>query len=125
MHVPLHFLGEQESNGVKNQGGVVSHNRVEVEVECLPKDLPEFIAVDASKLSVGDSIHLSQLTLPAGVKLVELLNFDNLSEEERHEIDQPVFAIHHPRVEKTVDEESEAGAAATPATPAAPEGKTP
>ena len=122
MHVPLHFLGEQECNGVKNQGGIVSHNRVEVEVECLPKDLPEFIAVDASQLNIGDSIHLSQLTLPAGVTLVELLNFDNLSEEERHEIDQPVLAIHHPRVEKVVDEGAQGDAAATPA---APEGKTP
>lgn len=121
MHVPLHFLGEQECPGVKTHGGIVSHNRVEVEVECLPKDLPEFISVDASQLNIGESIHLSQLTLPAGVTLVELLNFDHMSEEERHEIDQPVFAIHHPRVEKAADEEPAAEAAAT--TPA-PEGKT-
>lgn len=70
-HVPLHFIGADTSAAVK-AGGLVSHELTDVEVECLPKDLPEFIAVDISALQVGDSIHLSELTLPAGVTLVEL-----------------------------------------------------
>lgn len=117
MHVPLHFLGEQECPGVKTQGGIVSHSRVEVEVECLPKDLPEYIEVDVSQMNIGESIHLSQLKLPAGVKLVELINFDHMNEEERHEIDQPVIAIHHSRVEVAAEEPA---AGETPAS----EGKT-
>ncbi|HEX4937950.1 MAG TPA: 50S ribosomal protein L25/general stress protein Ctc [Candidatus Kapabacteria bacterium] len=69
MHVPLHFLNEDKCVGVKTGGGIVSHQLTEVEVVCLPKDLPEFIAVDVADLDMGKSIHLSQLTLPAGVEL--------------------------------------------------------
>ena len=70
-HVPLHFLGEDTSPAVK-AGALVSHELTDVLVECLPKDLPEFIAVDITPLEIGDSIHLSQLVVPAGVTLVEL-----------------------------------------------------
>ncbi|NPU92743.1 MAG: 50S ribosomal protein L25/general stress protein Ctc [Gammaproteobacteria bacterium] len=69
MHVPLHFLNEDKCVGVKSGGGIVSHQLTEVEVVCLPKDLPEFIAVDVADLDMGKSIHLSQLNLPAGVEL--------------------------------------------------------
>ncbi|MEE4378473.1 MAG: 50S ribosomal protein L25/general stress protein Ctc [Candidatus Competibacteraceae bacterium] len=72
VHVPLHFINEQTSVGVKLQGGIVSHLRIEVEVSCLPKALPEFIEVDLAQMEVGDSIHLSELQLPPGVELVEL-----------------------------------------------------
>jgi len=70
-HVPLHFIGEDTSAAVK-AGGLVSHELTDVLVECLPKDLPEFIAVDISTLEIGESIHLSGLTVPDGVTLVEL-----------------------------------------------------
>ena len=69
--IPLHFKGEAGSPGVK-KGGVVSHLRNEVEITCLPKDLPEFIEIDLSNLVVGDIIHLSDLKLPEGVELPEL-----------------------------------------------------
>ena len=59
--IPLHFTGAAVSPGVKSQGGLVSHMRTEVEISCLPKDLPEFIEVDISGLSLNESIHLSQL----------------------------------------------------------------
>jgi len=71
VHVPLHFVGQEVAPGAK-QGGVVTHNMNEVEVSCLPKDLPEFIEADVSTLEMGHSLHLSELTLPAGVELVEL-----------------------------------------------------
>ncbi len=70
-HVPLHFIGEDTSAAVK-AGGLVSHELTDVMVECLPKDLPEFIAVDISGLEIGESIHLSGLGIPGGVTLVEL-----------------------------------------------------
>src|SRR5258708_22406037 len=74
--IPLHFSGAAVSPGVKSQGGIVSHMRNEVEISCLPKDLPEFIEVDISGLSLNESIHLSQLKVPQGVVLVELAKED-------------------------------------------------
>ncbi|MEX2360544.1 MAG: 50S ribosomal protein L25/general stress protein Ctc, partial [Gammaproteobacteria bacterium] len=70
VHVPLHFLDEKTSPGVKDQGGVVSHHLIEVEVECLPKYLPEYLEVFCGQLNVGDAVHLSDLALPEGVKIV-------------------------------------------------------
>jgi large subunit ribosomal protein L25 len=110
MKVPLHFTGAAVSPGVKTQGGIVSHMRNEVEVSCLPKDLPEFLEVDMSGLSLNESIHLSQLTLPAGVELTALAKED-----------AAVVAIHSPRAEEPDPAAAAAaeGAAAAAAAPAA------
>ncbi len=70
--IPLHFQGADKCVGVK-MGGMVAHELIEVEVICLPKDLPGFIDVDVSGLDMGQSVHLSDITLPAGVELAELL----------------------------------------------------
>ncbi len=97
--IPLHFNGAAASPGVK-KGGVVSHLRNEIEVSCLPKDLPEFIEIDLSSLSAGDTIHLSQVKLPKGVEVPELkLGADH---------DVAVVVARHGRVEETTEE---AGAA--------------
>jgi len=72
MHVPLHFMGEDIAPGVKLGGGMVMHELIEVEVECLPQDLPEYIEVDVSGLHLGESLHLSDLKVPQGLTLVEL-----------------------------------------------------
>lgn len=98
-HVPLHFKGEDESAAVK-AGGLVSHELIDVLVECMPKDLPEFIEVDITNMEVGDSIHLSQLTVPAGVTLVEL------ARGEDHDL--AVVSMHAKRV--VTDEEEVGGA---------------
>jgi large subunit ribosomal protein L25 len=74
VHIPLHFLNEESCVGVKQGGGALSHNLMEVEVQCLPKDLPEFIEVDVANLNIGDSIHLSELQLPEGVELSQLVS---------------------------------------------------
>lgn len=66
--VPFHFINADIAPGVKLQGGIVSHVMNEIEVQCLPSQLPEFIEVDLSGLSVGHSIHVSQIKLPAGVE---------------------------------------------------------
>ena len=68
--VPLHFINAELAPGVKLTGGNVSHVMGEIEVSCLPKDLPAFIEVDLKNLAAGQSIHVSQLTFPAGVKPV-------------------------------------------------------
>lgn len=70
--VPLHFLNEDKSPAGKAADVVVTHELNEVEVSCLPKDLPEFIEIDLSALSVGDIVHLSELKLPKGVEIPEL-----------------------------------------------------
>ena len=71
IHVPLRFLNQETSIGVK-KGGVVSHALVEVEVTCLPQDLPEFIEVNMAQVDLGQLVHLSDLAMPKGVELVDL-----------------------------------------------------
>jgi large subunit ribosomal protein L25 len=66
--VPFHFVNGDVAPGVKQGGGTVSHVMNELEVSCLPKVLPEFIEVDLGKLEAGDSVHVSQVKLPVGVK---------------------------------------------------------
>jgi large subunit ribosomal protein L25 len=70
MRVPLHFVNAEISPGVKVAGGLVSHVINELEITCLPKDLPEFIEVDLAELQAGHSLHISTLKLPAGVEAV-------------------------------------------------------
>ena len=71
IHVPLHFVNAEDAVGVK-KGAVVTHSQVDVEVTCLPKNLPEFIEIDLLALDVGESIHLSEIRLPKGVEIVAL-----------------------------------------------------
>ncbi|MDB5986828.1 MAG: ribosomal protein L25/ral stress protein Ctc [Nevskia sp.] len=107
MHVPLHFKGGDVAPGVKTGGGVVEHHLIQVEVECLPKDLPEFIEVDLSALELNEAVHLSQLKLPENVTPVEL----------KHGNDTSVAAVHLPRVVVEVEAAPAAEAAAeVPAT---------
>lgn len=68
--VPLHFVNAEMAPGVKLQGGMVQHVMTELDVKCLPKDLPEFITVDLKDMQGGQSLHISQLKLPAGVEVV-------------------------------------------------------
>ena len=68
--VPLHFINAEIAPGVKVGGGAVLHALTEVEITCLPKDLPAFIEVDLKALNVGQSLHVAQLTFPQGVKPV-------------------------------------------------------
>ena len=72
MQVPLHFINEDTCHGVKIEGGTISHALNDIEVSCLPKDLPEYIEVDMAELKVGENIHLSDLALPEGVESVAL-----------------------------------------------------
>lgn len=94
VHVPLHFINEDSCHGVKLEGGAISHNLSEIEITCLPKDLPEFIEVDVKDLKLNEAIHLSGITVPEGVTIVEL------SYGEGH--DHPVVSVH---VKRAVEEE--------------------
>ena len=72
--VPLHFVNAEVSPAVKLSSGIISHVMSELDISCLPKDLPEFVSVDLSKLEVGHSIHLADLQLPNGVTAVSQEN---------------------------------------------------
>jgi len=72
MRIPLHFVGGEISPGVKISGASISHLESDVEVRCLPKDLPEFIEVDLSKIEVGQTVHLSDLKLAEVVEIIAL-----------------------------------------------------
>jgi large subunit ribosomal protein L25 len=105
MNVPLHFVGEEVSPGVK-AGGSVSRLMNDVEVICLPKFLPEYIEIDISGLNLDDMLHLTDIEVPEGVELVEL------SHGAGH--DQPIVSIHvikaAPAEEETAAEGEEAPA---------------
>jgi large subunit ribosomal protein L25 len=103
MNVPLHFKGEDLAPGVK-AGGLVSHELVEVEIECLPRDLPEYIEIDISALEIGDSLHLSDLVVPEGVTVLEL------ARGEGHDLS--VVSMHARRVIAEEEEEAAPEAAA-------------
>ncbi|MEZ5573607.1 MAG: 50S ribosomal protein L25/general stress protein Ctc [Halioglobus sp.] len=72
VHVPIHFLNETTCYGVKTQGGMIQHQATDIEVQCLPADIPTFIEVDMLKVETGQIVHLSEITLPPGVTSVAL-----------------------------------------------------
>ena len=100
VNVPLHFLNEETAPAIKLQGGVANHQINEVEVICLPQNLPEFLEVDMAEVEMDQVVHLSDLKLPKGVRVAALL------QGEDHDL--PVVAIHKPRGAK-VDDEAEDG----------------
>ena len=99
VNVPLHFINEDIAPGVKTEGGAISHVMSEVEVVCLPKDIPEFIDVDLGELHLGEIVHLSDLKMPAGVEVFAL--------KQGEEHDSAVASIH---TRKVVEEPEEAEA---------------
>ena len=99
-HVPLHFVNESKCIGVRTGGGALAHNLIDVEISCLPKDLPQFIQVDVADLEVGHSLHLSDLPVPDGVTLVALTHGEDR--------DTPVVSVQPPRGGLAEDEEEEA-----------------
>jgi large subunit ribosomal protein L25 len=118
IHLPIHFKGEATAPGVKTQGGVVSHLMQDVEVSCLPADLPEFLELDLSAMNLNDTLTLRDIKLPPGVTIPELAHRN-----------PPVVSVHSPRAAEPEPEVAAATAEATavaatavPAAAAAAEG---
>lgn len=95
--VPLNFINEDICVGVKLGGGLIAHTMTDIEVSCLPKDLPESIDVDMAEVDVGQIVHLSDLTLPDGVESVSLsqgadydLTVATVNKQKAVEIDEPI-----------------------------------
>ena len=97
--VPFHFINEETAPGVKLEAGLISHIMTEIDISCLPKDLPQYIEVDMGALSIGDSIHLSEVKVPEGVELTTLSD----------ENDPAITSISKPKVvvEEAVTAQSE------------------
>jgi large subunit ribosomal protein L25 len=111
IHLPIHFKGEAVAPGVKTQGGIVSHLMQDVEVSCLPADLPEFLELDLSGMSLNETLSLGDIKLPSGVTIPELAHRNPV-----------VVSVHSPRAAEpepeavaATAEVAVAGAAATPA----------
>ncbi len=97
MRVPLHFLNEDICIGVKEGGGVVSHVMNDLEIICLPKDLPEYIEVDMAEINLGEGIHLTDLKLPEGSEIAALLHGGDAA--------QIVATVHIPKVIVEIEDE--------------------
>lgn len=96
--VPVHFIGEEDAPGVKTEHGIMSHVMNEVDVSCLPADLPEYLEVDVSGLDINDSVYLSDIKLPEGVEITALMHDGE---------DQIVATVYTPQLE--VEEEEPEG----------------
>ena len=97
--VPLHFINEDICTGVKLGGGNITHNMTELDISCLPGDLPEYIEVDVAEVKIGQILHISDIKLPKGVGSLALSHG-----EER---DSPIFTVNKPKEEIIVDERPE------------------
>jgi large subunit ribosomal protein L25 len=102
--IPLHFINEDVCVGVKMGGGLIAHSMTELEIQCLPQDLPEYLDVDMAGIEIGQTVHISDIKLPAGVESVAL------SHGEDHDL--PVATVNKPKAakEETSDASDEAEA---------------
>jgi large subunit ribosomal protein L25 len=101
VNVPIHFINEKTCIGVKQSGGAISHMMTEIQIECLPANLPEFIEIDVEHLDLGDALHLSDITTPEGVDIVALTHGTPN--------DQTVAAVHATREHSEEDFDLEEG----------------
>jgi large subunit ribosomal protein L25 len=98
---PLHFINEDTCAGVKLGGGLISHSMTELDIACLPANLPEYIEVDVAAVEIGQVLHISDIVLPKGVESV------SLSHGEGHDL--PIFTINKPKEEvEEVEDTAEA-----------------
>jgi large subunit ribosomal protein L25 len=103
VNVPLHFINEDVAPGVKQEGGAISHLVTEVEIVCLPKDIPEFIEVDLGEMHMGDIVHVSDLKMPPGVEVLAL--------KQGEEHDTAIASIHARKGAEEAEEAEEVGEA--------------
>ena len=99
MRVPIHFINEHQCVGVRTGGGIVSRIMTELEISCLPKNLPEYIEVDLEEVNVGEALHLSDITLPEGVEFYALQHGGDAS--------SPVVSVNIPKVVEDIVEEED------------------
>ncbi len=101
MSMPIHFIGEEDCIGVKNSGGMLTHLINDVELSCMPKDLPERIELDVSNLDLNESLHLTDIKLPEGVNITALMHDDEVDH------DLAVVSVMESRVETEEEDEAD------------------
>ncbi|MFT5838836.1 MAG: large subunit ribosomal protein L25 [Flavobacteriales bacterium] len=106
-HIPLHFINEDKADSIKLNGGHAEHHMVDVEISCLPANLPEFIEVNLENVELGQTLHLTDLALPEGVSLLEL------NKGETHDL--AVVTVKLAKGPKADGDEDDAVAEAAPA----------
>ena len=99
MHIPIHIVGEEKAPGVKLGGGSVMRIMTEVEVSCLPRDLPEYFEVDISHMELDDMLHLSDIKVPEGVEITQL--------QHGEEHDHAIVSVHLIKTETVEDQAPE------------------
>jgi len=95
--VSIHFINEDACVGVKVGGGIVAHSMTELDIQCLPKDLPEFVEIDLAEVELGQTLHISDIVLPKGVESVAL------SHGADHDL--PVVSVNKPKAAPIEDDE--------------------
>jgi large subunit ribosomal protein L25 len=100
--VPLHFTNEDICAGVKLGGGLIAHSMTELEIICLPKDLPEYLEVDMTDVEIGQTLHISDIKLPKGVESIAL--------NHGADHDLPIAAVNKPKAEVEVEDSVESDA---------------
>jgi large subunit ribosomal protein L25 len=95
VNIPIHYVNEEQCVGVKMEGGVILHQILEVEISCLPKDLPEYIEVDMKDIHLDTILHLSDIKLPKGITINEL--------QYGEDHDHPIASVHKPKTQVEED----------------------
>ena len=101
-HVPIHFINEDQCTGVKDEGGQLTHLMNDVEVTCLPADIPGFIEIDVANLALGSTIHLSEITAPEGIE------FSALSGPDAESHDLGLASVIKKKEEEVIEDTTEA-----------------
>jgi large subunit ribosomal protein L25 len=108
IEVPIHVVNAEKCVGVKGEGGVMSHLITEIEIIALPRNLPEYLEIDALNLHLGDTLHLTDIKLPEGVQIVALSHLDDVEDIEHDDHNVGVLTVFKPREEVIEDEAPEA-----------------
>lgn len=101
MHIPIHFINAENCKGVKQQGGAISYDLSELDITCLPKDLPAYIEVDLEHLELNQIVHISDMKLPEGVESIAML------QDKEGDHDLPVVRVIEPRIASEEGDEAE------------------
>jgi len=106
--VPIHVANADKCVGVKGEGGVMSQLVTEIEIIALPKNLPEYLEIDAENLHLGDSLHLTDIKMPEGVQIVAFTYLEDVEDIEHDDHNVGVLSVFKPREEVIEDEAPEA-----------------
>ena len=104
--VPVHVNNAEECVGVKMDGGMLTQLVTEIEIIALPKDLPEYLEIDALELNLGDILHLTDIQMPEGVEIVSLTHHEEVEDIEHSDLNVGVLSVVKTRAEEVIDDEA-------------------